>query len=241
MLAIITGTIRPASQMRQLVLRDEEERLKQYEEGIRFLIDSGAFTKVVFCENSNFGTEKLSYLVQKAKNAGVELEVLSFQGNVEDACVHGKGYGEGEIMSYAFSHSSLLKTEAYFVKITGRLKIDNIEDIVKHMREHRTYFNIPNRTRRDIYDTRFYGMPISQFKDCFLSAYRQVMDEGGMILEVVYTQVLRNCGIKVSNFPRYPRIVGMSGSGGLIYGYTEWKCKIKDLLSQFNFYKVKES
>ena len=97
------------------------------------------------------------------------------------------------------------------------------------------------RIFREIFGTDLYDRMAAALKGKASGAYRQVMDEGGMILEVVYTQVLRNCGIKVSNFPRYPRIVGMSGSGGLIYGYTEWKCKIKDLLSQFNFYKVKES
>lgn len=241
MLAIITGTIRPALQMSQLVLRDEKERLKQYEESIQFLLQSQAFSKVVFCENSNYGTDKISYLMEMAKENNVELELLSFQGNMEESCIHGKGYGEGEIMSYVFSHSKLIRTETYFVKITGRLKVDNVKDIVSRMNKEKTYFNIPNRTRRDIYDTRIYGMPISQFKEYFLDSYEQVMDDQGMILETVYTGILQSHHIKVSNFPRYPRIVGESGSGGLSYEYTEWKCKIRDVLSQINFYKVEKS
>ena len=239
MLAIITGTIKPALQMGQLVLRDEEERLKQYEDSIRFLLCSGAFTKVVFCENSHYGTERLSYLTEIAGENGVELELLSFHGNEEKACIHGKGYGEGEIMDHVFSHSKLIAEEDYFVKITGRLKIDNIKSIVSRMKPQRTYFNIPNHTIRNVYDTRMYGMPVSQFKDCFLHSYDQVMDEQGIFLEVVYTKILQERNITVRNFPRYPRIVGMSGSGGAVYGYTEWKCKIKDLLSYVNFYKTK--
>lgn len=225
--------------MRQLVLRDEEERLKQYEDTIRFMIGSGAFYKLVFCENSNYGTEKLDYLQKTAEDSGVKLELLSFQGNVEEACIHGKGYGEGEIMSYVFENSELARDEDCFVKITGRLRVDNIRDIVARMKKDRTYFNIPNHTRRDIYDTRLYGMPVKQFKDSFLNSYEQVMDDQGVILETVYTKILRDRGIKVSNFPRYPRIVGVSGSGGIIYAYTEWKCRIKDILSRMNFYKVK--
>ena len=238
MLAIITGTIRPSAQMKHLALRDEEERLKQYEESIRFYLKSQAFEKIVFCENSNYGTEKISYLTELAAKDGVELELLSFQGNVEKACIQGKGYGEREILDYVFSHSSLAKTETYFVKITGRLKVDNIKGIAKRLKQQKTYFNIPNCTRRDIYDTRIYGMPVNQFKDYFLSSYEQVMDEQGFILEMVYTQILQNYDMKVSNFPRYPRIVGISGSGGLDYKYTEWKCKIRDVLSQINFYKI---
>lgn len=237
--AIITGTISPAKQMRQLILRDEKERLKQYKDSIRSVLCSGAFTKVVFCENSNYGTEKMSSLMEIAEENGVELELLSFQGNDEKACIHGKGYGEGEIMEHVFSHSKLIETEDYFVKITGRLKVNNIRDIVSRMNRQRTYFNIPNSTIRNIYDTRMYGMPVSQFKDCFLHSYEQVMDEQGIFLEMVYTKVLREHNIKVHNFPRYPRIVGVSGSGGAIYDYTEWKCKIKDILSYMNFYRTK--
>lgn len=239
MLAVITGTIKPAIQMSQLVLRDEEERLKQYEDSIRFLLCSHAFSKVVFCENSHYGTERLSYLTEIARENGVELELLSFQGNEEKACIHGKGYGEGEIMDHVFSHSKLIRAEDYFVKITGRLRIDNIKDIVNCMKQQRTYFNIPNRNLRNIYDTRMYGMPVNQFKDCFLHSYGQVMDEQGIFLEVVYTKILKERNIKVHNFPNYPRVVGISGSGGVVYDYTEWKCKIKDVLSYMNLYRIK--
>lgn len=238
MLAIITGTISPAKQMGQLILRDEKERRKQYKDSIQSVLCSGAFSKVVFCENSNYGIGDMTYLKDIAGENDVELELLSFQGNEEKACIHGKGYGEGEIMDYVFSHSKLIGTEDYFVKITGRLKIDNIKDIVSRMDRQKTYFNIPNRTLRNIYDTRIYGMPVDQFKEFFLQSYEQVMDEHGIYLEMVYTRIIQKCNVKVHNFPRYPRIVGVSGSGGAVYCYTEWKCKIKDMLSMINFYKI---
>lgn len=239
MLAIITGTISPPRQMKQLALRDENERFGQYEEGIRFLIESRAFSKIIFCENSGFGTEKLSYLADMASGKGMELELLSFQGNIEKACFHGKGYGEGEIMEYVFSHSSLVQEELYFIKMTGRLKVDNIKNIVRHLNTRKTYFNIPNRTRRDIYDTRIYGMSCVQFKKLFMDVYKQVMDEQENFLECVYTQIIQDNKIKITNFPCYPRIVGISGSGGSVYGYTEWKCKIRDIFSKMNLYRIK--
>lgn len=224
--------------MKQLILRDVNERLGQYEESIRFLLNSGAFSKVIFCENSNYGTDEISGLWKVAESNGVQMELLSFQGNTDEACIHGKGYGEGEIMKYVFLHSQIALTEPYFVKITGRLKVDNIRDIVIRMDQNKTYFNIPNRTRRDIYDTRIYGMPAGQFKELFMNSYDQVMDEEGVFLEMVYTRILRDNMIRVTNFPRYPRLVGMSGSGGLIYSYKEWKCRIRDICSQMNLYKV---
>lgn len=237
---IVTGTIRPSSQMEQLVVRDEKERLEQYVQSIRSLIEAEAFKKVIFAENSNYGCDALEGLQIAADEHQVELECLSFQGNTEQACIHGKGYGEGEIMDYVFQHSQLLKNEPYFVKITGRLQVDNITAIAARLKKTRTYFNIPNKTKREIYDTRIYGMPVKQFQEDFLKEYVHVMDGQGIYLEHVYTKILKKCGIKVYNFPLYPRIRGISGSGGAIYGYMEWKCKIKDLLSKVNFYKVKE-
>lgn len=239
MLAIITGTIRPSQKMKQLVLRDENERFKQYEEGLRFLLESRDFSKVIFCENSGFGAEKLSCLIDMVSGKDMKLELLSFQGDVEKACTHGKGYGEGEIMKYVFSHSRLILGEPFFVKMTGRLKVDNIGKMVKHLDPENTYFNIPNRTKRDIYDTRIYGMPCAQFKKLFMDIYTQVMDEQGIFLESVYTQVIRDNKINITNFPYYPRITGVSGSGGSVYGYTEWKCKIRDIFSKVNAYRVK--
>lgn len=241
MLAIITGTIRPTGQMRQLKLRDESERLRQYEESIRFFLESRAFTKLVFCENSNYGVEKLSYLTDIARKNGTELELLSFQGDNEKACLYGKGYGEGEILSHVFAQSRLALGEPFFIKVTGRLRVENIKNITDRMKQEKTYFNIPNRTRRDIYDTRMYGMPTDLFRESFQNAYQRVRDDEGWILEKVYTRVLLENNIKVSNFPRYPRIVGVSGTGGLVYSYTEWKCRVRDALSQVNFYKVKKN
>jgi hypothetical protein len=79
-------------------------------------------------------------------------------------------------------------------------------------------------------------MPVKTFNSFFIDEYKKVDDDGGYILESVYTDVVRNNHLKIRNFPRYPRIVGQSGSGGIAYEYTEWKCKIRDILSVTNLY-----
>lgn len=239
MLAIITGTVQPNINVGQLVIRNAEERLKQYMDGICFLIESKTFSKIIFCENSGFGVQAMETLYKIAENEKVQLELLSFEGNTEQLIIHGKGYGEGEIMKYVFEHSQIVKGEKYFIKITGRMKIINIKEIVSGIREKKTYFNVPNRTLRTLYDTRMYAMPIEQFKKYFAQRYEEVMDDKGYYLEHVYTKILNEEGISVANFPRYPRIVGISGSTGNQYTYTEWKCKIKDVISIFGGYKVK--
>lgn len=240
MLAVITGTVKPSVDINQLAVKSEKERKKQYEESLLAMIESGAFQKIVFCENSNCREEKWQRPYALAEEKGVELEILSFQGDLEQTAIHGKGYGEGEILAYVFTHSRLIQAEPFFVKITGRLKIDNIKCIAERLRPQQTYFNIPNRTRRDIYDTRIYAMPKKQFEELFLNSYGRVQDDKGVFLEMVYTGILLKNRIKVNNFPRHPRITGVSGSTGITYGYTEWKCKIKDALSGINFYCVRK-
>ena len=237
---IITGTICPSAQMGQLVIQNEKQRLDQYVNGLKALIETEAFSKIVFADNSNYQGEAFLALESTANEHQVEMEILCFQGNTENACIHGKGYGEGEIMEYVFQHSELLKDETYFVKITGRLQIDNISRIVSKLRKTRTYFNIPNSTRRDIYDTRIYAMPKKLFETYFLKQYEKVMDNDGVYLEHIYTRIIKENKIKIYNFPQYPRIRGISGSNGITYDYTEWKCKVKDFLSKMNYYKVKE-
>ena len=99
MIAIVTGTIKPMAQMGQLVLRDEKERLKQYKEGLEFLLLSGAFDKIIFCENSNYGMQEFEKLRQTAKEHHIQMELFSFAGDAKRAELQGKGYGEGEIMN----------------------------------------------------------------------------------------------------------------------------------------------
>lgn len=238
MVAIVTGTISPSEQMGQLVLKNTEERLKQYVDALDFLIREKAFDKIIFCDNSGYAMEQLGFLEETALTNGTELELLSYRGNTQKCIQHGKGYGEGENLEYIFSHSKLLQGEDFFVKLTGRLHVVNIRDICRRLRTDRVYFNIPNRTIREYYDTKIYAMPVECFRNHFLPAYHQVRDEEGIYLEKVYTWIILENGIKVYNFPRIPRVIGMAGSSGLTYTYSEWKSKIRDAIGLFGGYHV---
>lgn len=81
-------------------------------------------------------------------------------------------------------------------------------------------------------------MPTDIFNRYFRNVYDRVWDDQGIYLEKVYTEILSEEKLKVKNFARYPRVVGISGSSGLDYGFTEWKCRIRDVISLFGGYKV---
>ena len=239
MLVIITGTIRPSRKVGHLVLKNEAERLEQYKDALLFIVQSSAFSKIVFCENSGYGIEGFADVQEQAAKLGTELELMSFAGNAEQVIKHGKGYGEGEIMDHVFANSRILEKELYFVKITGRLKVVNIKNICERLNPKRCYFNIPNRTIRDYYDTKLYAMPTEVFNAYFRKAYDKVWDDKGIYLEKIYTEILSKEKIKVKNFPRYPRVIGMSGSLGYDYGYTECKCKVRDFIGLLGGYKIR--
>jgi hypothetical protein len=238
MVIVVTGTIAPDAKVGQLKIRDSSERLAQYKSGLERLLASGigAGTKVVFCDNSGFGTEEFEDLKAVAGANKVEFEAVSFAGDKEAVAAHGKGYGEGEIVDYVLDNSRLAHGEKYLIKITGRLLVDNIADIARRVREDRVYFNVPNIHRRDMYDTRLYAMPVSLYREVFSEAAGKVDDGAEYFLEYAFTDAVLDNNISVKNFPKYPRIKGVSGSGGNSYDYTEWKCKIRDFLSIFNIY-----
>ncbi|WP_026653825.1 hypothetical protein [Butyrivibrio proteoclasticus] len=236
MIIIVTGTIAPSSGIKQLELRNTNERLLQYKSALVSLLISKPNASIVFCDNSGFDTESFMDIQSIAKDNRIKFELLSFKGNDEAVIKHGKGYGEGEIIKYVLTNSRLAKDDNYMIKLTGRLQFVNISDLVKRVQTDRIYFNVPNRRNRKIYDTRIYAMPIDVFKTYFIEAYKRVDDNKGYYIEHSYTDVILENQIMTRNFPVYPRIVGNSGSGGFRYEYKEWKAKIKDLASKTNFY-----
>ncbi len=241
MILIITATINPPTQD-YLKINNIDDRISQYKDSLVHFINCGAFDKIILCDNSKYLADNGIFKAEKelATRKSINLELLSFTGNIDKVREQGKGYGEGEIMEYIFANSKLIQNEPYLFKVTGRLKVNKIKILVEKSKtaieKGISLFNVPNHTMHEIYDTRFYGMPIGTYKEHFINAYEKVDDKNGIFLETVFTEILRNKQIEHRNFPLYPRITGKSGTSGSEYVYTEWKCKIKDILSKFNYY-----
>lgn len=88
---------------------------------------------IVFVDNSNVDRNVFDDLKGQY---GHRLEILVFDGNKDKT--HGKGYGEMEIISYALAHSKFIinRTSCRILKITGRLIVRNVVQILKHDRWH---------------------------------------------------------------------------------------------------------
>ena len=235
MVLLITGTVYPDKEMTSLAIKDHSERLKQYKETINWAIKKINIGKIVFCDNSLCPKEEFEIYKKKAIQNKKEFEYLTFMGNKEKAIKQGKGYGEGEIIEYVLINSQLFQDEDYFVKITGRLRVRNINKILPSMKAI-VRINMFNSER---VDTRLYGMPVTIYKRFLIHAYYNVDDNNGYYLEHAFTDALKKNDILSKNLSRYPRYLGVSGSTGRTYSSDEFKCIFKDVLSIANCYGLR--
>lgn len=120
---LLTGCINPG-EMPFTHLTNKDERMRQYKNAIDFYLHKTDYP-IVFAENSN---TDISNDYKKDISNG-RLEIITFNGN--DNKQRGKGYGEAYIIEYALKKSSVIPKSDLIVKITGRLIIENINDVIK--------------------------------------------------------------------------------------------------------------
>lgn len=238
MLVIITGTIKPNSKVYQLALSNVSERTYQYIDSIKKILENKKVDKVIFCENSNYKVD-FNEIYLLAKEKGKQFECIQFKSDEKYILLKGKGFGEGEIMKYIFEKSKLINNEKYFIKITGRLKVNNLEKIINKISKDKTYINTDLKNTSFMADTRVYGMPTNVYKKYFIDAYKSVDDKNKNYLEHAFYKIIVDNKIKTENFPYFPDISGQSGSMGIIYTNSRLKLLIKNLLSKFQMFSIR--
>ena len=124
---LLTGCVNPPRNAIYTTISNKDVRYQMYHKAIDFYITNCKYKKIVFCDNSNF--KDFPDLEDKAKDNGVELELLAFKGDSEMVVKKGKGYGDGEIIEYALTNSKLIGSCEYFIKISGRYIFDNINKL----------------------------------------------------------------------------------------------------------------
>jgi len=206
------------------VLVDPEEREKQYHDSISFFIKESPLTKIIICDNSGYHYPESFYDLAGSHNK--EIELLSFQGNVELIANLGKGYGEGEIMQFVLSNSKLIRQVEGFLKVTGRLKLVNVTELLRKCNHWENYF-IPvsllrprfmvPKAARSCVDIRVYYTTNVFFREVLLNAYTEVRERNTFFLEHAYHRAMEISSIKVKCFSTAPEITGMSGSNGWMF------------------------
>lgn len=232
MLLIITGCIKVNINAPYVVIRDEDLRLNDYIETIIWAIESKIFDKIIFCDNSGYIYDD-KMLQNLSEKRGKQFEWLCFQADTEIVNKYGKGYGEGEIIKYALNNSKIISDhEKFFCKITGRLKISNIDNLIK---ENSNCF-MKKHFLKEI-DTRFYCVSIIDYEKYLLDIHKKVNDSEGKYLECVFYDAFRKRKIKYKMFKERPLFLGASGSTGRKYADVRKKYEVMtDLLCRSNIY-----
>ena len=227
---LITGCIDPNPDVPFLEIKNAENRRRQYIESFEYYIKKTSIRKIVYCDNSM--ALKEDAISKLANQYSKEFEWLSFMGDNVKAVAQGKGYGEGEIIEFALKHSRLLQNAKYFIKVTGRVIIRNIDILIPFMNMKKMYFC--RNTSTNI-DTKLYGLPTEIYKKAFLTLYRDVDDKKGKYLENLFSEQILGQHLVVHNFIVFPDAQGVSGSTGKSYSLplkTRIKLTIKSYFKE---------
>lgn len=208
MVILLTGCIDPNG-MAYTALNSIEERKTQYVNAIQFYLKETSYP-IVFCENS--GTD-ISYLFQNHINSG-RLECLSFYGNQNKE--KGKGYGEAEIIEYTLNHSRLICDNCIITKITGRLIINNICNILSPLKKQDNFVSCLFHSDLKFADSRLICAATGFYTE-FLKNKDQINDNNGVYFEHILSSSVINSNMRYIPFPEEPMIIGTSGTTGDIY------------------------
>ncbi|MEJ2883674.1 hypothetical protein [Pedobacter sp. GR22-6] len=201
-------------------LQDPSIRLTQYVEAIKFYLEHTTL-KIVYIDNSGVDIE------QEFEGSSCEgrLETLCFFGNDYDRNL-GKGYGEMQIIEYGLEHSLFLKSATFIFKITGRLKVLNINKFADQL-----IYPSPIEVMVDMKgmlfyaDSRFFG-GIPAFYEILIGNKNLIDDSKDHTFEQALSKAV--CIALIKNYKyrllKYlPRYCGVSGTlnerypSGLLY------------------------
>lgn len=239
MLLIVTACVNPSNHIANIAIRDENIRLEQYLYALDFFVELNSITDIIFCDNSDAKVD-YSNLVNKAIKKGKQLEILQFSQDMSRGGERGKSYGELCIMDYILKNSVLLPKYSGFYKVTGRLIVENFENILKKNKNINTskfvFLGNPiNKSSKKI-DTRFYYMTTFDLKKLIKSLYGIVDESKGFTLERSFYEGISMLELPFEMLPIYPKYIGISGSTGVDYSkakFTKIKLIIKNILIRF--------
>lgn len=234
---LLTGTIYPNS-LNTLKLIDPEVRKTHYLEAITFYLLNTNF-KIVFVENSGVNLQSLF------PNKEKRIEFLTYT-SVAELPDKGKGFKEMEILNFAMLHSEFIKTSHSILKITGRLKILNVNTLA------RTYLKDYNKHRKIVSCNVYKLTKMDSRCFFFTNDFWTVLKQKGEIVDLDYSfeKALWDAVISYKlNYNGYykqlispSRVKGVNGAFALPYKH-KWSIsmikKIRHtLIKPYLYYKI---
>lgn len=199
---LMTGTVDP-NKMYNTKLTNVEERRRQYLNAIDFYLNNTNL-KIIFCENT--GHDLYSEIKNKKKET--RLEYLTFHGNNYFKEL-GKGFGEKKILEYIFNKSKLIKYCKYIIKVTGRVIIININEIIQQIKLNKNRIGLQLRSYNFAESVCFYCPKNWLYIN--LINYNQPFDKFGHNFEYMLSYFLvTSPEMKIQKIT--PIVIGISGT-----------------------------
>lgn len=204
---------------RSVKLKDEKLRIFHTLESIERWLGLFPQAQLVLCDGSNFDFSEL--VNEKFPRASIEC--LFFMNDPRLILLHGKGFGEGEIIRYALDHSRILGRSSWFAKCTAKLWVDNFFECTKSWNGKflcQAYFSgvfSLKETHLQYIDTRFYLASKIFYTENLLDAHINVGGEQGIGIEKKFLDVVLAKNIKAIFFRTPPVVCGVGGGSGKYY------------------------
>ena len=130
----LTATIAPPQAA--VTRNDPQVRLRDYLDSLEFYVSmpTAVVDRILFVDNSGSDLTPIEQFV-RARAADKVIELISFEGN-DHAVSYGKAYGEFKLMDFGIKHTSLLTESDHFWKVTGRLRVLNLADVISAVTTH---------------------------------------------------------------------------------------------------------
>lgn len=203
-----------------VALKDTQERIRLTVESIGEWLRVEPTLRIVVCDGSN---HDFSVIVRKHFPAAA-IECLHFENPQDLVRLHGRGYGEGEIVRHALNHSEFIADAGCFAKCTAKLWVENFAECAAAwtgcMRFRGVFldaFSPLKPTRFAYIDTRFYITSSEDYRRYFIEAHRQIRKEEGHGLEECFRDIFLQHRLRACLFPVDPLILGVGGGTGMHY------------------------
>ena len=200
-------------------LNDPNLRIQYTIESISEWIKIDPSIQIVICDGSGFDFSD----VVKNNFPLSKIECIFFDNDAEKIRIHGKGYGEGEIIRYALQHSQMLLKSEVFIKCTAKLWVANFDQCLLQWNKQfmcSAYFaNVFSykKTTLKFVDTRFYISRKDYYIKHFLSAHTQLGNAVGQSIEDAFLEVIQQKKMKHMLFRVPPVVCGVGGGSGKYY------------------------
>ncbi len=228
---LLTACINPNG-MSFTQLNDVCERQEQYMNAIHYYLNN-TDCPIIFCENSN--TDITPFL--NINNKQNRLEVLTFSGNQDKQ--RGKGYGEAEIIEYALHHSAFIQDNSIIIKITGRLIVNNICQLLKTIKYKHDSVTCLFHSDLQFADSRIFGGTTTFYKE-ILKNKNKLNDEQGVFFEHILASTVLNSTVCFIPFSEEPCITGVSGTTGKLYQTSTSSRKKTILYKHYSWIQLKK-